>query len=39
MSTCDAGDGIFKLYLPNISTEHSLNTPTKGCYIQSGDTW
>ena len=24
MSTCDAGDGIFKSYLTNISTEHSL---------------
>ena len=30
MSTCDAGDGIFKSYLTNISTEHSLNTTTKG---------
>ena len=30
MSTCDAGDGIFKWYLTNISTEHSLNTTTKG---------
>ena len=30
MSTCDAGDGIFKSYLTNISTEHSLNKTTKG---------
>ena len=30
MSTCDAGDGIFKSYLTNISTEHSLNTTTIG---------
>ena len=30
MSTCDAGDGIFKSYLTNISIEHSLNTTTKG---------
>ena len=30
MSTCDAGDGIFKSHLTNISTEHSLNTTTKG---------
>ena len=30
MSTCDAGDGIFKSYLTNISTGHSLNTATKG---------
>ena len=30
MSTWDAGDGIFKSHLTNISTEHSLNTTTKG---------
>ena len=30
MSTCDAGDGIFKSYLTNISAEHSLNTTTEG---------
>ena len=30
MDTCDAGDGIFKTYLTNINTEHSLNTTTKG---------
>ena len=29
MSSCDAGDGIFKSYSTNISTEHSLNTTTK----------
>ena len=39
ISTCDAGDSIFKLYLPNVSTEHSLNTATKGRYTQCGDTW
>ena len=30
MSTWDLGDGIFKSYLMNISTEHSLYTTTKG---------
>ena len=30
MSTCEAGDGIFKSYLTNISTEHFLNTSTTG---------
>ena len=30
MPTCNAGNGIFKSYLTNISTEHSLNTTTKG---------
>ena len=30
MSTCNAGDGIFKSYLTNISTEHSLNTTMEG---------
>ena len=30
MSTRDAGDGTFKSYFTNISTEHSLNTTTKG---------
>ena len=30
MSTWDAGDGIFKSDLTNISTEHSLNTTIKG---------
>ena len=30
MSTWDAGDGIFKSHLTNISAEHSLNTTTKG---------
>ena len=29
MSTCNARDGIFKSYLTNISTEHSLNTTMK----------
>ena len=39
MSTCHAGDGIFKSYLTNIGTEHSLNTTEKGCYTQCDDTW
>ena len=30
MSTCDSGDGIFKSFLTNVSSEHSLNTTTKG---------
>ena len=37
MSTCDAGDGIFKSYLTNTSTEHYITK--KSCYTQCGDTW
>ena len=39
MSACDAGDGIFKSYVTNISAEHLLDTTTKGCYAECDNTW